>query len=465
MRKEEKKALLEEIEIVKRTMDYLGQRYGSSGDLVLLGPSRHVVVRGGKGIVVAKSYRNTESWLAERNNLCEFIKIVKAREEQLNKITGKDVHYIGLPDVDPSIVDARVVDLDRGVTPVVVYDAVQGDLLYQKTLRQEASFEDYLSAAVQIARIQQEGKKNKERLGLENVVTDRKEGSPSTDYFMKRFQDIFIDQLIVYSEIKDIIPESHIQEMMIDWENLVARNLVLAHQAGHTGYYFDGSPRHHIIQPREEGSIVSVDYEYKLITPFLLGVASLVSYGLKKNGKPYLSQDEEQKILDRTLLEARLVGSLKRGEKDKAKMIIGYIKEREKNYSNELAGKDSIEFYRFIGKGDKGGGEGKRENYVMGWPFALLDRNSAWLGHKARYRAVTEFFTQQGIKFETPDIIEQNTIEQRNHLEQILAILGRIKENGNGDNRNDKSQKEAAFRLYNKFEELSQRPYFSQKTS
>lgn len=460
---EEKEDLLAGMRRLARILNALGNRPGSP--LVFYGPSRHIVLRGEDG-TIAKSYKEDGPGKRrdELANIQIFWEIDEMRRRLLEEINSPDPTYMGLPTIDTRLDMSRMGFKPHNGTPISIFTAVPGDLLYDKTFKGTATFEDYLRAAVQIARIQQEGKLFKERLSLEDKVRARGAGERDTSYFVERFAEKFLGQLTEYGEVQ--IPAAQQQLMKVDWEILVAENLVRAHRKGHTGYYFDGNPKHHIIDTATS-AIVSFDFEYRIHVPALLGLASLLSFGLSREGKPYLSSEDQSKILDRFLLEIEFVDALHGRARDKAKRMTEYVKNRGEAYGHDLSGPDSDEFYRFQDTlDDKERGAANRRDFLAAWQYALLDRNAAWIGHKARYRAVAEFllgeniFREEGIKFDITDPIRQNTIEQKQHLEQILAILDQLQK---ASIRNGRTAQDATSRLYDSFNQLASHPYFSPK--
>ena len=459
----EKECLLANIRRLASTLNALESRSG--GPLIFYGPSRHLVVSGQDG-TMAKSYRNHERFNDEIANLVAFGEINDVRGKLLEEINGPDGTYIGLPTINPAFDLSRFDPKSQNGAPLIsIYSTITGDSLYDMTIKGTATFEDYIKAAVQIARIQQEGKIHKEKLGLEDVVKKaRTQGEKDTDYFVRRrFQEVFLKQLTEYGEVQ--IPHPQQQLMSIDWETLVAENLVRTHLRGNNGYYFDGNPRHHIYDG-DRRNVVSFDFEYKKYVPALLGLASLLSFGLTKDGNPYLGLEEQTKILDRFLLEIEFANALHGKARDKTKRIAEYIKNRKEVYNSDLSGQDSEEFFRFLDiYDDKERGATERREFLSGWQFALLDRNAAWLGHKARYRAVAEFllgenlFREMGIKFDIEDPVRQNAVEQRMHLDNILSVLDDLQQKTTI--KNGRSTQDAAKRLYYNFGELTAHPYFS----
>lgn len=429
-------SLEEGVERILRTMRFLGDSgIVRMDDLVLPGASRHLVVRSTDGTLVAKSYADAVRWRSEKDNLTKFGFIVQSREEMFREITQSDSPYISLPTIHESVVDR-----------LSSFDLIKGNLLYDKVLSGTATFDDFVLAAVQVARIQQEGKINKTYLGLEDVIR-RPQGEQN--YFMQRFEEVFKSQLMRYGEIP--IPDNTLEEMRIDWDVLVAQNLTRAQYAGHNGYYFDGNPRHHILPAG--GGIVSFDFEDKLIIPSLLGIASLLSFGLTdQEGKPYPAKEQQYQILDRVALELEFVEALRQGAKDRAGRIFNYVKERYDGGVHDLADGDSDEFFRFMGgHNDRERGIKYKEEFLGGWRYALLDRSTAWLGHKARYRAIIPLLEEKGIKFQMENPEQQYAAEQRQHLSTILDVLADLKD---APTRNGRQLQDAAYRLHNRFSEL-----------
>lgn len=453
---EKDRELNHEVTKLVRTVKLLSELLEIPTDsLVLQGPSRHIVVStGGAGQVVAKFYRDSVKYQTELENLSAFTRINEGTGELFRSVTQSDGQYMGLPYRNPVLdqhgLDPRFQNGNR----ISISSAIPGELLYNKMLSGTATFNDFLTAAVQIARIQEEGKINKEVLSLEDVVRNGGTFSPHSSYFSKRFMEVFLGQVIGYGNLN--LPETLQQEIISDWETLVAEPLVKAHRKGFTGYYFDGNPKHHILNPTDN-SIVSFDFEDRFYTPSLLSFASLLSPGLTKGGSPYLSDSQKIKILDRALLEVEFVRALNHGAADIASRISAYVKERATSNDFDLVGSEPNEFYRFLGEGDSGIGQVTREKFLSAWPYAVLDRSSAWIGHKARYRAVAQRLKEQvqGIQFVIKDPIQQNTIEQQQHLDQIIQILDDLKGTG------PKERRDAATRLYNRFQEIKSQPYFN----
>ncbi|MBI2653815.1 hypothetical protein HYX02_03315 [Candidatus Woesearchaeota archaeon] len=430
--------------------------------LIFYGPSRHLVVASEDGITVAKAYKTSRQWLDEVANLQIFAEINRDRSKVLEDIIAQELPYIGLPTIDPRL-DMSRIGVREEFSPIAIFSPVQGKILYTRTRDGIATFGDYLSAAVQIARIQEEGKIHKDRLGSKDVVRNAKdEGQPETSYFLERFRDICLGQLTKYGEVQ--ITPAQQQLMIVDWETLVAEQLVRAHNKGFNGYYFDGQPRHHFIDPSTK-RIVSIDFEYRIQTPALFGLASLLSFGLSRDGETYLSEDEQLNILDRFLLEIEFARAMGDGRplKDKARRIHEYVQTRNAQYNGNLSGKDGDQFFRFLGEDDLDRGKRRREDFSAHWLYALLDRSAAWLGHKARYRAIAQHLIQQkileneGIQSEISLPVKQNTIEQITHLTQILLILEGLQKG----TKNGRYVTDAAKRLYDNFRMIAGQPYFS----
>ena len=437
---------------------------------VSYGPSRHLVIRTEDNSFAGKAYSSPQRYSDDAHNIAGFHKINRERSRLLREITNSDLPYIGLPDYETDVL---------GGIPVRTFKPIQGELLYYKTIAGTATLEDYIKAAVQITRIQEEGKIHRRRLKLEDVVRSRQAGQP--DYFTGRFKDVFFGQLLEFSGIQLSALEQEI--MMRNWQVSVAPHLIRAHYNGFNGYYFDGNPRHSIFTPGE--GIVSIDFEYKIIVPFLLGLANLMSSGLTTDGKPYISPPDQIKILDRALLEIEFVRALKSGFKDKAARIHRYISERYESGTYDLSGEESDDFYRFVGRDDKGFGIEQRERFLAAWPYALLDRNAAWIGHKARYISfvheleeakfgfrdqLKQILAQSNhdsseivgmlgdTKFELSNPIQQYAAEQRQHLGQIVDILWQLYESS--PNR-DSKRYTPLIMLYNAFNKLQQNSYFT----
>lgn len=431
-------SLEEGVERILRTMRFLSDSgVVAMNDLVLPGASRHLVVRNQDGTLVAKSYADAVRWRSERDNLEKFTHIANSRGTIFNEVTQSDLPYIQLPTIHETVVDR-----------LSSFDLVTGDLLYDKVLGGTATFDDFVLAAVQVARIQQEGKINRTYLNLEDVIR-RQQGDEN--YFMQRFEGVFKSQLMRHGGIS--IHDNTLEEMRRDWNVLVAQNLTKAQYAGHNGYYFDGNPRHHILPAG--GGIVSFDFEDKIIVPSLLGIASLLSFGLTdKEGKPYIAKEQQYQILDRVALELEFVEALRQGAKDRAERIFRYVKERYDSGVHDLA--DGDKFLRFMGgHNDVELGRKYREEFLGGWPYALLDRSTAWLGHKARYRAIIPLLEEKGIKLQMENPEQQYAAEQRGHITTILGVLEELK---NMPTRNGHQLQNGAYRLHNRFSELYTTP-------
>ncbi|MBI4453812.1 hypothetical protein HY636_04160 [Candidatus Woesearchaeota archaeon] len=463
----ERQCLVENIRRLARTVNALESM--PSGNLIFYGPSRHLVISSEDGKTIAKAYRDDERFNDEIANLDIFGQINKERSALLSEIAGREDVYIGLPKIDSQLLMQRTaVRPENGTLPILLLAAERGDLLYDKTIDGHATFQDYLTAAVQVARIQEEGKQERSpKFSLEDVVRDpAAKGMPVTDYFVRRrFEEVFLRQLSEHAGID--VPEHARENLVRDWESLVAQNLVKAHRSGLTGYYFDGNPKHHILGP--DGKVVSFDFEFRLYVPALLGLASLLSFGLTRDGRQYLDTEEQTKVLDRFFIEMEFANALRKGYKDKAKQIFDYVTERKEVYASDLSGPKSEGFFRLIGKqGDMNEGREYRDKFLSAWPYAVLDRATAWIGHKARYKQVAQLLIdegvlrEQGIRFEREDPIEQNTIEQREHIQTILATLKFI-QGLNG--RNAPYLQDAARRLHYWFQELSAHTYFSRSHS
>lgn len=432
--------------------------------VIVVGPSRHIVVKSEDGKVIAKSYRDQDEessgydrLLAERQNVVAFGEVNRVRTPTYRKVTGLDSEYLGLP-----AINTKLLDTSRLVGPVshlsiAIFNVIPGQLLYDKTLKGTATFEDYLAAAVQIARIQQEGKSHKD-IKLENIVRDRRAEEQPTSYFMRRFERTFLRQIIRYGDIE--MPQTIQDEMAGEWETVVAQNLLKVHQQGFTGYYFDGNPKHHLFGTNGT-RVVSIDYEYKRLTPSLLGLASLLHFGLGKDGKPFFEDSAQEKILDRYLLETEFVEALRTSLYDRAGRIADYIKQADAN-DHKYSVHNPDEFYRFLGRSaDRDDGVVSRNRFLAAWKFAVLDRQSSWLAHKARYRAIAKTFSDEGFQFEHPDPVAQNATEQRQHLQQIKSCLESIRSlNG----KNGRETQNAAMGLCNKIDMyFANNPYFHQQ--
>ena len=442
----EEKGLIDEVRRLVRHMNLFNE---GTMDYKLLSPSRNLVLMSDSIRTVVKSYEDIARWTREYESLNIFHRINEERNVLYRRITGSNENYIGLPRID------------RSSTNIHFFTPIEGQLLYEKMRNGTATTEDKLLAATQIARIQQEGKNyrgknHRDQLLLEDVVRGKTNGD-RTSYFLNRIRNVFLKQLSDYGG--PTIPEFLQQDMLEDWECLVAQNLVQAHYKRFTGYYYDGNPRNHILTS-DDKKIVSFDYEDNLIAPPILSLASLLSFE-ENYSKGSLEEEQTHfKILDRYLLETSFSDVLRLNKKDKAQRIHDYRRERDQSYNFDLSGQNSDEFFRFLSRyDDRGDGEKRRGEFLLAWPYALLDKNSAWVGYKARYRAVTELLSEEGIKFAIEDPVRQNTIEQKQHLENIINILGLLKD----DTKMDSYQHSAARRLYHQFQELADNSYFSLK--
>lgn len=417
-------------------------------DLLVLPPSRHVVIMSPDGTIM-KSYNGIESLRAEQHNLNNLHGINDFRRDMYRNVTGvQDAEYLGLPFFDDSV-QIRVPQETSLERPISVFVKEHGELLYNKMLEGKAKFEDFVSAAIQIARIQQEGWFRRRALGLENVVKD---GNPA--YFNERFSTAFLGQLTYHGQVG--IPDSVQQEMMDHWGSLVASALVDTKSPGYrSGFYFDGAPRHHIFK---NGRDVSIDYEYKLAVPAFLGLASLVSFGVTKNKKPYLAEEDILRILDRFVLEMEFTRALKEEKEDLAREIFKYMQKRYQAGNYDLLGERADAFYKFLGEGDLGTGKSRREGYVATFELCQLERQAMWIGHKARQRELARLLSKEKINFEMDDPVNQLRAEQAQHLYLALSIFDRIQ-----DRSSTNGHRAAARSLYNRFNEIAKEPYFSPK--
>ena len=446
--------LEEEIRKVQKTIDLLNVLLDvGPTNVVFYGPSRHLVARSPRGNFIAKSYKDPSRYETEQRNLETFDRINQTRSPVFQEVSGLSQDYLGLPKPTNLLDMGGLEPNEQNGARIRIFTPAQGDLLYDKTLQARATFEDYVGAAVQIARIQQEGTFLKRRLNLRDVVEQKEYDAPDTAYFQNRFKGLFLGQLSGYGHVP--LSERLVHDMMLDWEVLVAQNLVRMQKIGYAAFYFDGNPTNHVITP--DGRIVSFDLEDSIMAPLALGVASLVSFGMTKGMQPYLSEKDEARILDRFLLEREFARALKEDARDKARRIVQYTLEMSSAYDANLSGQNGDEFFRFLGDGDKGHGIEYREGFLEAWPYAMLDRNAAWIGHKARFRSLAERLAGQ-VKFTTDDPVRQNAIEQRSHMDRIIQILGIIKE---APIRNGRYANDAADRLQDRFLELASNPYFS----
>ncbi|MEK6983024.1 MAG: hypothetical protein AABX33_00490 [Nanoarchaeota archaeon] len=454
----EEQELVKEARRVGRIIKLMSELAGTStGESVFYGPSRHLVARTERGSIVAKFYKEGERRTTELRNLATFNEINAARtplyREIIREVGGADVPYLGLPQT-PEILDSRreSATKEQNGVAISVWSAIPGEQLYAKMIKGIASFEDFLLVAAQIARIQQEGKNSKDRLGLEDVVWRAK---PQTSYFLSRFQEKYLDTLMRNSGIQ--LQPSMQDEMKLHWETLVASNLVRAHREGYTGFYYDGNPKNHILDSAQK-TIVSFDLEDRIIAPVQLSLASLMSFGVNKDEKPYLSHDNQMKILDRYLLEIEFVNAMIQGAEEKAKRIATYVSGMYAGGNYDLSTQD--EFFRFLPENSVEKGRERREKFVATWPYAQLERHFAWLAHKSKFRAVGEILLSEGYRFEIENPVVQNAIEQREHLSQIIILLGQLKETLP---KNGRYAQVAAGRLYDIFKQLADNQYFSSK--
>src|SRR3989338_112413 len=103
----------------------------SAGNLVFHGPSRNLVATDPRGTFIAKSSVDPTRYRDELDNLVRFHAINDERRKTFQDITGSDQEYMGLPSVDPALLDARRVSVGAtGVGGLYLFDTVQGDLLY-----------------------------------------------------------------------------------------------------------------------------------------------------------------------------------------------------------------------------------------------------------------------------------------------------------------------------------------------
>ncbi|MBI2652760.1 hypothetical protein HYX00_04815 [Candidatus Woesearchaeota archaeon] len=457
----EEQELVDEARRVGRTIKLINELSGvgvSTGVPVFYGPSRHLVARTEPGSIVAKFYKHGDRRRTELRNLATFNEIKAARtplyREVNREVGGADVPYLGLPRTDPEILDLSSESTTKGQngTAISVWTAIPGEQLYAKMIKGVATFKDFLLVAAQIARIQQEGKNAKERLNLEDVVWKAR---PQTTYFLTRFREDYLDPLMRNSGIQ--IQPSIQDEMTLHWETLVASNLVRAHREGFTGFYYDGNPKNHILDSAQ-GTVVSFDLEDRVIAPVQLSLASLMSFGVNKDGRPYLSNDDQLKILNRYLLEIEFTNAMIQGAEEKAKRIAKYVSEMHAGGNYDLSSQD--EFFRFMPENSVEKGRERMEKFVATWSYAQLERHLAWLAHKSKFRAVGGILLSEGFKFEIENPVQQNAIEQREHLNRIIELLGQLKET---PSRNGRYAQVAAGRLYDIFRELAVNPYFSSK--
>lgn len=414
----EEEDLEKRVKRAERLIRVIDELKGGSGDLVLYGVSRHLVARNRDGTFVGKSYLSMDHWKSEQENLRIFGEINHTRTASFRRTTDSDLPYLGLPDIGMSFEN-------EDFPPFYITPAVRGTLLHDKIRDGTATLEHFALAIVQLARIMQEGKNNSDRLRLVDIVRDR-------DYFMERFDQVFLGRLINYGHDAGLkISEQHQEEMRAHWRTLVAQPLHYAHSKGHYGFYSDGQPRHHIISPDGKFSVI-LDHEYKILTPTLLGVASLLFPGTtRKDGSQYLTPDEQQYLLDRFLLELEFVESLKPRERteERARRIHRYVAEAYASRNYDLADVDLNQFLRFLnGRDDEGIGRNYRRDFLRGWLPAVLDRSSAWVGHNARYRKIVQDMGRLDVNFEEEEPERQYAREQRQHMMDMLNTLERMKE-------------------------------------
>lgn len=443
----------EAVQRVLETREIAGKIFGVPvEEIEVLPPSRHTVVRSPDGKFL-KAYTHIKPLTNEQDNLTAFHDINNARRDMFGRVykaatkSEDKVEYIGLPFLSDLDIRTRLPEGTKLGMNISIFASEPGELLYDRMLKRKATFEDFINAAIQIARIQQEGWIKKRALGLENIAND-------TGYFDERFRKVFLGQLIHFSEGKVDIPGEIREEMTGHWTSLVSQNLVAKNPHYRGGFYYDGAPRHHIFGP--DGNIVSLDFEYKLNVPAFLGLASLVSFGVAKNGKSYLTEEEAMRIIDRFALEMRNVEALKEEKEDLAYDMLKYVHKRYQAGNHDLTGDT---FYRFLGEGDLGTGRARRDEYIRAFKFAQLERQAMWIGHKARQRKLGELLAKEKISYGIQDP-SQFGREQAQHLRLALGILEKLHTDPSSN-----GIKAAALSLYNRFTEyLANNPYFNPQT-
>lgn len=443
----------ETVRRILETREIAGKIFGvPAEEIEVLSPSRHIVVRSPDGNFL-KAYTHIEPLTNERNNLTTFHEINNTRMDMFGRVyktatkSEVDVGYIGLPFLSDHDIVARLPEGTKLEMPISIFVSEPGELLYDRMLKRKATFEDFINAAVQVARIQQEGWIKRRALGLENMVNG------NTQYFDERFRKVFLGQLIQFSEGQIDIPEKVQDEMMGHWTSLVSQTLVARTSHYRGSFYFDGAPKHHIF--KTNGSIVSLDFEYKLNVPAFLGLASLVSFGVTKKGKPYLAEEEAMKILDRFALEMRFVEALKEGKEHLAGDILRYVHRKYQTGNYDLLGDT---FYKFLGEGDLGTGKACRDEYRKAFEFAQLERQVMWIGHKARQRKLAELLAKEKISYGIQDPTQFSS-EQLQHLRLALGILEKLHMDPSSN-----GIKAAALSLYNRLTEYANHPYFNKQT-
>ena len=166
----------------------------SIDELVFHGPSRNLVASDPGGTFFVKHSIDPVRFDNELDNLAKFHRINEERRDIFRSVVGGNQPYIGLPTIDSNLLDARGVSGESrsGRGGLYFFDAVQGDLLYDRILSGKATFDDFALAAVQMARIMQEGKLHQVSLGLRPV---------GECYYTDRFVSNFLGQLINYGGV------------------------------------------------------------------------------------------------------------------------------------------------------------------------------------------------------------------------------------------------------------------------
>lgn len=445
--------------IINMVNSFEGQE---SSTINLYRVSRHLVAESASGNIAVKFYigkegRDKERFETEIRNLLGFSKINESRKRIMEEITGSE-EYIGLPQFNKELADmTRLYVKDQNIMPYVSFlVAIKGDPLYKKIKDGIATFRNYYDAAIQIGRINTEGLLSKEMFALRDVVGNRKVSEPSTIYFSSGFSDVFLGKLTSYGGIS--IPQNVQADMISDFEILVGSSLVNLNYKLR-GFYFDGNSTNLILDSNDK--VVNIDPENNIIVPFPVGLASLFTFGFTKEGKPYLSEEEEIKILDRYLLETVFVNALWGKDKRKAEKIYEYIEERNASYDYSLTGQNSDELYKLLGDNNIKQGIKLREEFLAGWQYAKLYRAIIWLGHTFQFRERAERLSEiDFIRFKYGDPLKQNMVDQRELLYQISNIFTGLIDNRYRYIDLDSKRLSSTKDLMDNFQRLSEDPYF-----
>ncbi len=412
---------------------------------VLYFPSKNFVLNFGNKVV--KSYKDYDDWNAEQDNKHKFKEITRKINPIYKEFSGTQEDFIRLLDV-------QKIDSDTNTDcHISICEFLPGDTLYTSTLTGAATIEHYLSAVAQIARTQTLGLVNKDKLWLEDVVKKTENPIPP-NYFLNRF-GIALAQLIRYGGLN--IEDSVQKEMLDHWNTLIASKLIESHNKGRVGFYCDGNPGNYILN--HNNSVIGIDLERKSITPYTLDLASLLYFGLTKDGKGYFTEKELTKIIDRFLLERELAGSLISGSKEKVKSIVSYIDERRKNHYNNLSvnneGNTSEDFFRFFCNGNVEEAKKYRDEFLVELEDHKNQRIFEWLGYKSKFRSIAKALKEKGVIVEG-GLIEQVANEQLKHLKELLLYFEQLK----NDTNKEKTFTSAASMLYNIFQKLENDNYF-----